>query len=103
MNRIGFTNGSTPNNFEISRLLTAAVINKKFCKMLLNDPAKALDKGYYGEAFRLAKDEKEELTSIHAKSLVEFATQLTEKHSGRDSCTTRAYFENRMAFVPGMD
>ena len=103
MNRIGLNTGSTANNFEISRLLTAAVINKKFCKMLLNDPAKALDKGYYGEAFRLAKDEKEELASIHAKSLVDFAAQLTEKRTGRDGSTPRSYFESRMAFVPGMD
>ena len=103
MNRIGLNNGSTPSNLEISRLLTAAVINKKFCKMLLSDPAKALDKGYNGEAFRLATDDKEELTSIHAKSLVDFASQLTEIRTGYDGSRTRPFFESRMAFVPGMD
>ena len=36
---------------EISRLLAAAVINPGFCKVLLNNPEQALDRGFQGEYF----------------------------------------------------
>jgi hypothetical protein len=62
---------------EVSRLLTAAVINQRFCKMLLENPGRALDTGYYGEFFRLATEEKARILSIRAQSLADFAMQLT--------------------------
>jgi hypothetical protein len=62
---------------ELSRLLTAAVVNRNFCNMLLTNPANALDAGYNGESFRLAKEEKALILSINAKSLTEFAMKLT--------------------------
>jgi hypothetical protein len=65
------------NGEELSRLLTAAVVNQRFCKMLLSNPASALDAGYHGESFRLAADEKRRILSIRAKSLADFAMQLT--------------------------
>jgi hypothetical protein len=68
---------SVPSNGkELSRLLTAAVVNQKFCKLLLTNPARALDAGYNGEAFRLATDEKDRILSIRANSLADFAMQL---------------------------
>jgi hypothetical protein len=36
---------------ESSRLLTAAVVNRRFRQMLLADPGRALALGYGGEAF----------------------------------------------------
>ena len=63
---------------EISRILTAAVINANFRKMLLSNPEKALSGGFKGEAFHLAKDEKTRLASIHATSLADFAAQIPQ-------------------------
>jgi hypothetical protein len=61
---------------ELSRLLTAAVVNKRFCKLLLTNPASALASGYNGESFRLDRDDKDLVLSIRAKSLAEFARQI---------------------------
>jgi hypothetical protein len=61
---------------ELSRLLTAAVVNRGFCKLLLTNPATALERGYNGESFRLGQDEHELILSIRAKSLADFARQL---------------------------
>jgi len=62
---------------EISRLLTAAVVNQKFCKLLLTNPETALNTGYNGESFRLAAEDKNRVMNIHARSLADFALQLT--------------------------
>jgi hypothetical protein len=61
---------------ELSRLLTAAVVNRNFCRLLLTNPASALASGYNGEAFRLDAEEQHLILSIQAKSLAEFARQL---------------------------
>jgi hypothetical protein len=61
---------------EISRLLTAAVINENFCRMLLSNPEKALQTGFRGEVFHLASEEKRRLLAIHASSLADFAAKL---------------------------
>ena len=61
---------------EVSRLLTAAVINTGFRSMLLADPAKAIASGYQGERFQLGSHETMQVTSIHASSLADFAAQL---------------------------
>ena len=63
---------------EVSRLLTAAVINHSFRSMLLNDPAQAILDGYHGEKFQMGSTETNQVTSIHASTLAEFATQLAE-------------------------
>lgn len=65
-------------NPELNRLLTAAVINRNFCELLLSDPANALANGYNGEYFHLANEEKARLLSIRARSLEEFARRLLE-------------------------
>jgi hypothetical protein len=44
---------TVPFNGEMSRLVTAAVVNKKFCDLLLTSPAAALAAGYNGESFYL--------------------------------------------------
>jgi hypothetical protein len=63
---------------ESSRLLTAAVVNRRFRQMLLSDPGRALASGYGGEAFHLGSDEKESISSIRASSLEDFARQLNQ-------------------------
>lgn len=68
---------------ELSRLLTAAVVNQDFCKLLLANPAMALATGYNGEPFDLAADEQELISSIRATTLADFATQLTKNGNGK--------------------
>ncbi len=63
---------------EISRLLTAAVINGSFRKTLLNNPGEAISSGFGGEAFNLGADVVQRVSSIRANSLSDFATQLSQ-------------------------
>ncbi len=69
-------NSSARSHGEISRLLTAAVVNAGFRKMLLANPEMALSKGYKGESFHLSKEERSRIASIHATSLTDFAAQI---------------------------
>ena len=68
----------TPVHQEYSRILTAAVINLQFRQLLLSNPAKAIDSGYGGETFYLAREEKKRVASIRATSLADFAIQLSK-------------------------
>lgn len=61
---------------ELSRILSAAVINRKFRTLLLNDPDTAIKNGYAGERFSLSPEDQKRLGTIHASSLADFATQL---------------------------
>lgn len=67
---------TTPNNTEINRLLTAAVVNRRFCRLLLSNPLAALAGGYRGEAFNLNPSEVKRISAIRATSLRDFALQL---------------------------
>ena len=71
------TKASAACGREISRLLTAAVVNQTFCHLLLTNPASALAKGYNGEGFKLGREERDRVLSIQARSLADFALQLT--------------------------
>jgi hypothetical protein len=70
-----------PKEREYSRILTAAVVNEKFRKLLLTNPEVAIRKGFGGEAFNLAKDEAERLSEIRAISLADFARQMNNLSS----------------------
>jgi hypothetical protein len=63
----------------LSRLITAAVINQSFRSLLLSNPEKALTTGYNGETFRLDRDERELVLSIHATSLSDFAIKVAAR------------------------
>jgi hypothetical protein len=76
---------TVPFNGEMSRLVTAAVVNKKFCDLLLTSPAAALAAGYNGESFYLTPQEQEVVISIRASSLTDFAIQLTGNGHKRTS------------------
>jgi len=68
---------------ELSRLISAAVVNQRFCRLLLSDPAKALTNGYNGEEFYLASNEQDLILSIRAASLADFAMQLVTHQNGK--------------------
>jgi hypothetical protein len=65
-------------NGEYSRILTAAVINLQFRQLLLANPGKAIERGYGGETFSLAREEKTRVAAIRANSLADFASQLSQ-------------------------
>lgn len=68
------------NEREYSRIMTAAVINERFRKLLLSNPSLALKNGYGGEAFNLESEESERISAIKASSLAEFARQMNGCH-----------------------
>lgn len=70
--------GDVRTQQEYSRILTAAVINLQFRQLLLSNPAKAIDSGYGGESFQLAREEKKRVAAIRATSLADFASQLRQ-------------------------
>ena len=80
------------NTGELSRLISAAVVNREFCKLLLTEPKQALAAGYKGETFQLTPEEYRLVLSIQAKSLADFATQLTKNRN--DNSNPYAYKGN---------
>jgi hypothetical protein len=70
---------SKTNDRELSRLITAAVVNRGFCQMLLENPQRALASGYKGETFSLGSEEQDLISSIRAGTLAEFASQLVNQ------------------------
>ncbi len=72
------------NDREIGRLIAAAVINKRFCDLLLSDPSQAITQGFQGESFHIAGKDRELILSIKAKTLSDFAQQLANyQHTGK--------------------
>jgi hypothetical protein len=72
------SNRNQAASHEYSRILSAAVINTSFRKMLLKDPFKAVSSGYSGEIFNLNRADENRLASIRAESLADFAAQLSQ-------------------------
>lgn len=77
IHEVGSMNASRAHQ-EYSRILTAAVINMQFRQLLLSNPGKAIESGYGGETFSLAREEKKRVASIRATTLAEFASQLSQ-------------------------
>ncbi len=63
---------------ELSKLFEAAVLNRQFCYLLLNQPEIALQKGYLGNSFELTPEEQTLIISIQANSLPDLAQQVTK-------------------------
>ncbi len=84
----------TQNNAEINRLLTAAVVNRRFCRLLLNNPLAALTSGYRGQAFNLNPGDMKRISAIRATSLRDFALQLLVTLE-TDKLTENAYSHER--------
>ena len=57
---------TSPDFSEINRLLAAAVVSRKFCALLLSEPARAIAQGFAGERFLLSTDEYSLLLSSTA-------------------------------------
>jgi hypothetical protein len=65
-------------NPEISRIISAAVVNKHFRNALLTDPSTAISQGFFGESFRLSLEQKNRISRIKENSLEGFAAQLAQ-------------------------
>jgi hypothetical protein len=76
----------------ISRLITAAVINQSFRQLLLSNPEKAISGGFNGETFRLERDEKELVLSIQATSLADFAVKVSGEKTEHKSPKRRSSY-----------
>ncbi len=85
---------TTPNNAEINRLLTAAVANRRFCRLLLSNPLAALAGGYRGQTFNLPAGDVRRICAIRATSLRDFALQLLVALE-TDKSTESAYSHER--------
>jgi hypothetical protein len=70
---------------EMNRMLTAAVVSRRFCNLLLTDPQAALRHGYNGESFQLNESERDAILAIHAGDLRDFAAQLVAQVSPEES------------------
>lgn len=60
----------------LNRLLSAAIVNPRFQRLLLTNPVAALAAGYNGETFQLTQSEYAAVTSLCVATLREFAAQL---------------------------
>ena len=65
-----------PPQSEISYLLSAAVVNRRFAECLLTDRAHALDVGYQGRRFQFSRADRERILGIRAATFQEFAGEL---------------------------
>ncbi len=61
---------------EISRIMTAAVVNVTFRQDLLRNPVSAIENGFGEETFILEQEQSERLSKIQAGTLEEFATKI---------------------------
>ncbi|MFH2102579.1 MAG: hypothetical protein ABIJ39_04395 [Chloroflexota bacterium] len=66
------------DHLELCRLLAAAVVNRSFCQLLLEDPEIAIQRGYQGESFLLNDEERALLLAIRADSLTDLARQIAQ-------------------------
>jgi len=67
-------------------MLTAAVVSRRFCNLLLSDPYVAVQSGYNGKSFALSQNELAVVLSIDATSLTDFTTQLIAKSTAEWAC-----------------
>jgi hypothetical protein len=69
---------------DLNRMLSAAVVSRRFRTLLLSDPQAALHGGYQGESFQLSESERNAVLAIRAGDLREFAAQLLDEVSDQE-------------------
>lgn len=74
--KMPFRIGMADTHIGLSSVFAAAVVNREFRNMLLQNPRSALENGYLGEQFLLSAEEHSLLTSIQATSLTDLAQQI---------------------------
>jgi hypothetical protein len=71
------------DHLEMNRMLAAAVVSHQFCRLLIDDPASALQNGYQGKTFLLSEEERALILSIRADSLADLARELVRTFGER--------------------
>lgn len=74
--RADLSRAISTNPKAISRLLSAAIVDRSFQKLLLTRPELAMANGYNGENFDLTDDDRALILTIRASSIKDFAAQL---------------------------
>ena len=80
---------------EMSRLVSAALVDQGFCRLLLSNPLAALSRGYNGETFDLSAVERSFVLSVQAESLTDFASRwvmLAGEHSATEDVSRPATY-----------
>lgn len=62
----------------LNELLTAAVVNEPFRRLLLTDAEEALRQGYHGRVLALTAQERAQVLAIQADTFTDFVMQLAE-------------------------
>lgn len=91
--------GSRSSEGSLSRLLAAAVINKKFRDLLLTHPKEALRQGFQGEKFQLSGQDRRRVLTIQARDLADFALQLTSQEEPRAQACSSWFLTTKAAPV----
>ena len=60
----------------VNQLLCAALVDKKFCRTLLEDPDQAYQAGFHGSYFDLTEAELEMISAIKSNEIEDFAMQV---------------------------
>ena len=66
----------------LNQLLCAAVVNERFCEVLLHHPLRALSSGYGGQGFSLTPEERALVIGIRAERLEDLAAGIYDWISG---------------------
>jgi hypothetical protein len=95
--------GSTEDQSkELNRMLSAAVVSRRFRNLLLSDPEAALHSGYNGESFELSERERTAILAIQAGTLRDFAAQLMDQVSDQEPSEYGQYTPRRTEKTPGV-
>ena len=87
---------------ELNRILSAAVVSRRFRNLLLSDAAAALHSGYNGETFELSEDERTAILAIQAGTLRDFAAQLMDQVSDQERSEYGQYTPRRTETTSGV-
>jgi hypothetical protein len=82
----------------LNQLLSAAVVNDRFCETLLRNPAQALASGYYDHTFSLTPEERDMVIDIRAQKLEDFAAQIYRWISGNGRTVRSSSYSSHKAY-----
>ncbi|MBI5033336.1 MAG: hypothetical protein HZB51_22680 [Chloroflexi bacterium] len=64
------------NQTDLDRLVCAGVVDEQFRALLVRDPLRAVEEGFYDEVFHLTDAEQLLLANIHATDFDEFVREI---------------------------
>lgn len=64
------------NQTDLDRLVCAGVVDEQFRALLVRDPLRTIEEGFYGEVFHLTEEERALLANIQANDFDEFVREI---------------------------